>query len=212
MFKKEFLKVYFICGTQDCINKDFLVVLEDALKSGITMFQFREKGQNSKKGQEKLELAEKAFNLCKKYNVPFIVNDDIEIAKVLDVDGIHIGQDDMLICEARKLFPNKIIGLSIRNMEDYKNSKIELADYIGVGPIFDTISKDDASKSCGLGLIKQLRNINSKIPIVAIGGITVSTTKDIILAGADGVSVISAISRAENTKQAVKEFIKQVNL
>lgn len=212
MFNKKYLKLYFICGTQDCINKNFLEVLEDALRAGITAFQFREKGKNSLKGEEKKNIAIEAQKMCKRYNVPFIINDDIDLAIELDVDGVHIGQDDEPIEKVRELFPNKFIGLSISNMNEYKNSKLYLADYIGVGPIYSTISKDDASKECGLSLLEEIRLVDDTIPIVAIGGITVDKTRDIIKSGADGVSVISAISRADDTYIAVKNFLNNINI
>lgn len=212
MFKKEYLKLYFICGTQDCRNKDYLETVELAIKSGVTMFQFREKGKYSKIGIEKLELAKKIKNICQKNNIPFIINDDVNLAIEVDADGVHIGQDDISISEARKLFPNKIIGLSIGSLEEYNNSEIIKADYIGVGPIYETISKSDAGKSCGLNLIKEIRNINKYIPIVAIGGITYDKVSDIIKSGANGVSVISAISIANNIKEAVNSFLLHLKL
>lgn len=212
MFNKKYLKLYFICGTQDCINKNFLEVLEDALRAGITAFQFREKGKNSLKGEAKKNIAIEAQKMCKQYNVPFIINDDIDLAIELDVDGVHIGQDDEPIEKVRELFPNKFIGLSISNMNEYKNSKLYLADYIGVGPIYSTISKDDASKECGLSLLEEIRLVDDTIPIVAIGGITADKTLDIIKSGADGVSVISAISRADDTYIAVKNFLNNINI
>ena len=103
MFNKELLKLYFICGTTTCLGKDLYTVVEDALKGGITLFQFREKGKGALEGKEKLELAIKLKNLCKKYNVPFIVNDDIEFALEIDADGVHVGQDDLGVDEIRKL-------------------------------------------------------------------------------------------------------------
>ena len=101
MFNKELLKLYFICGTTTCLGKDLYTVVEDALKGGITLFQFREKGEGALEGSEKVELAIKLQDLCKKYNVPFIVNDDIELALEIDADGVHVGQDDLGVDEIR---------------------------------------------------------------------------------------------------------------
>lgn len=212
MFKKEQLELYFICGTQDCPAGNLLEVLEEALESGITFYQFREKGKGATEGSEKKQLAQAAKKLCEKYNVPFLINDDIELALELGADGVHIGQDDMVIEDVRKLFPNKIIGLSINNLTEYKNSKIELADYLGIGPIFQTISKNDAKAQCGLTLLENIKSINKEIPLVAIGGITPATTRDIMLAGADGVAVISAIARAENKKEVISSFLKATKI
>ncbi|MFR7030776.1 thiamine phosphate synthase, partial [Streptococcus pneumoniae] len=115
MFHKELLRLYFICGTTTCQGKNLYTVVEEALKGGITLFQFREKGEGALEGLEKLELAIQIKELCKKYNVPFIVNDDIDLAMEIDADGVHVGQDDIGVDEIRKLMPDKIIGLSIRN-------------------------------------------------------------------------------------------------
>ena len=149
MFNKELLKLYFICGTTTCQGKDLYSVVEEALKGGITLFQFREKGKGALEGKEKLELAIKLQNLCKKYNVPFIVNDDIELALEIAADGVHVGQDDLGVDEIRKLMPDKIIGLSIGNEEELKQSKVEYVDYVGVGHVFVTQSKDDAGGDIG---------------------------------------------------------------
>ncbi|WP_289087485.1 thiamine phosphate synthase [uncultured Veillonella sp.] len=206
---RQALAVYFICGTQDCPH-DSLATIETALRSGVTMFQLREKGQGSLTGDAKRIFAKKVQQLCKTYDVPFLVNDDIDLALELDADGIHIGQDDMDIAEARQLFPDKIIGLSVGNEEEYRQSNVALADYIGTGPVYPTISKDDASPATGTAGIASVRQLDKTIPIVGIGGITAGNAADVIRAGADGVSVISAISRADNVSCAVKALREAV--
>lgn len=210
-FKAEQLKVYFICGTQDFKMTDnplkaALTCIETALKAGITMFQFREKGTGSLHGQAKEDFAKQAQALCKAYNVPFIMNDDMDLAELLDVDGVHIGQDDDPIEEVRRRFPNKIIGLSIHSPEEYAASRVDLADYIGIGPIYGTQSKDDAKAPIGLIGVEELRKVAGSLPIVAIGGITVDNAADIVKSGADGVSVISAITQANDVTEAVKKL------
>ena len=194
MFNKELLKLYFICGTTTCLGKDLYTVVEDALKGGITLFQFREKGKGALEGKEKLELAIKLKNLCKKYNVPFIVNDDIELALEIDADGVHVGQDDLGVDEIRKLIPNKIIGLSIGNEEELKQSKVEYVDYVGVGPVYVTKSKDDAGGAIGYEGLELMRKLLPQMPLVAIGGIQTQHIKDVMKTNVDGVSIISAIS------------------
>ena len=203
------LAVYFICGTQDCPHNP-LDTIETALRSGVTMFQLREKGQGSLTGDAKGIFAKRVQQLCKIYDVPFLVNDDIDLALELDADGIHIGQDDMDIVEARRLFPDKIIGLSVGNEEEYRQSNVALADYIGTGPVYPTISKDDASPATGTVGITCVRQLDATIPIVGIGGITAGNAADVIRAGADGVSVISTISRADNVSCAVKALREAV--
>ncbi len=209
MFNKELLKLYFICGTTTCLGKDLYTVVEDALKGGITLFQFREKGKGALEGKEKLELAIKLKNLCKKYNVPFIVNDDIELALEIDADGVHVGQDDLGVDEIRKLMPNKIIGLSIGNEEELKQSKVEYVDYIGVGPVYITQSKDDAGGAIGYEGLELMRKLLPQMPLVAIGGIQTQHIKDIMKTNVDGVSIISAISYSDNIEKTVREMNEQ---
>ena len=209
MFNKELLKLYFICGTTTCLGKDLYTVVEDALKGGITLFQFREKGKGALEGKEKLELAIKLKNLCKKYNVPFIVNDDIELALKIDADGVHVGQDDLGVDEIRKLMPNKIIGLSIGNEEELKQSKVEYVDYVGVGPVYVTQSKDDAGGAIGYEGLELMRKLLPQMPLVAIGGIQTQHIKDVMKTNVDGVSIISAISYSDNIEKTVREMNEQ---
>ena len=209
MFNKELLKLYFICGTTTCLGKDLYTVVEDALKGGINLFQFREKGKDALEGKEKLELAIKLQNLCKKYNVPFIVNDDIELALEIDADGVHVGQDDLGVDEIRKLMPNKIIGLSIGNEEELKQSKVEYVDYVGVGPVYVTQSKDDAGGAIGYEGLELMRKLLPQMPLVAIGGIQTQHIKDVMKTNVDGVSIISAISYSENIEETVREMNEQ---
>ena len=209
MFNKELLKLYFICGTTTCLGKDLYTVVEDALKGGITLFQFREKGKGALEGKEKLELAIKLQNICKKYNVPFIVNDDIELALEIDADGVHVGQDDLGVDEIRKLMPNKIIGLSIGNEEELKQSKVEYVDYVGVGPVYVTQSKDDAGGAIGYEGLELMRKLLPQMPLVAIGGIQTQHIKDVMKTNVDGVSIISAISYSDNIEKTVREMNEQ---
>ena len=209
MFNKELLKLYFICGTTTCLGKDLYTVVEDALKGGITLFQFREKGEGALEGKEKIELAIKLQNLCKKYNVPFIVNDDIELALEIDADGVHVGQDDLGVDEIRKLMPDKIIGLSIGNEEELKQSKVEYVDYVGVGPVYVTQSKDDAGGAIGYEGLELMRRFLPQMPLVAIGGIQTQHIKDVMKTNVDGVSIISAISYSDNIEKTVREMIEQ---
>ena len=209
MFNKELLKLYFICGTTTCLGKDLYTVVEDALKGGITLFQFREKGEGALEGREKVELAIKLQDLCKKYNVPFIVNDDIELALEIDADGVHVGQDDLDVDEIRKLMPDKIIGLSIGNEEELKQSKVEYVDYVGVGPVYVTQSKDDAGGAIGYEGLELMRRFLPQMPLVAIGGIQTQHIKDVMKTNVDGVSIISAISYSDNIEKTVREMSEQ---
>ncbi len=199
------LKVYFIMGTQNCIKKPDEVLIE-AIAGGITCFQFREKGQGSLSGKEKFALAEEFQLICHNAQIPFIVNDDIDLALALNADGVHIGQEDENVTRVRERIGNKILGVSVHNLEEAMVAKQAGADYFGVGPIFPTKSKADAKEIQGVKVIQELRSNGIETPIVGIGGITSENASYVIQAGADGVSVISAISQSENPEFAAEQL------
>ena len=204
---KKALNVYFIAGSQNAENGDLLSVLEEALEAGITMFQFREKGPNSLEDNpiEKRKLAIQCQALCQKYKVPFIINDDVELAISIEADGIHVGQDDEPIEEVlRRVSPDTIIGLSTSNAQEIADAEsLEGIDYVGLGPVFTTESKEDTEPELGIEGLKEIIGAGRKIPIVAIGGITIKNASSVREAGVDGVSVIAAITKSQNIKQAV---------
>lgn len=134
------LQVYFIMGSNNC-TKDPLAILKEALDGGVTLFQFREKGEGALTGEDRVRFAKKLQALCKEYGVPFIVNDDVELAIELDADGVHVGQDDEGITSVREKMGNKIIGVSTHTIEEAKWAIENGADYLGVGPIFPTSTK-----------------------------------------------------------------------
>lgn len=208
-FSPEKLAVYFIAGTQDTTRPLREVVFE-ALRGGVTIFQLREKGEGSLQGKnERLELALQMKELCGSFHVPFIVNDDVELALNSNADGLHIGQDDTDPEEARrKIGKNKILGVSAYTYQEAREAS-KYADYLGVGPMYDTKSKADAKKAVGPERIKQMREKNINTPIVAIGGIRPAHLPEILKAGADGVSIISAITRADNPEDAAVEFVRE---
>lgn len=208
MFDRKLLRVYFIAGTQDVADGNLERVLQEALEAGITMYQFREKGPRALTGEAKETLARKLFDMCKACSVPFIVNDDIELAKKIDADGIHLGQDDEKVEHIIDDFRGKIIGLSVGSFAEYDQSDLTHVDYIGVGPVYETSSKSDAKKPGGVELIRKMRLYDELIPIVAIGGITSTNCELIIDAGADGISTISSITQSDDIAQVVAEYLK----
>ena len=131
------------------------------------------------------------------------------MALEIDADGVHVGQDDLGVDEIRKLMPNKIIGLSIGNEEEFKQSKVEYVDYGGVGPVYVTQSKDDAGGAIGYEGLELMRRLLPQMPLVAIGGIQTQHIKDIMKTDVDGISIISAISYSDNIEKTVREMIEQ---
>ncbi|MES5924901.1 MULTISPECIES: thiamine phosphate synthase [Bacillus cereus group] len=204
------LPVYFIMGSNNC-TKEPLQVLRDALEGGITIFQLREKGEGALTGEKRIDFAKELQALCKEYGVPFIVNDDVELALELDADGVHVGQDDEGITSVRKKMGDKIIGVSTHTIEEARWAIENGADYLGVGPIFPTSTKKDTKAVQGTKGLKYFREQEIAIPIVGIGGITIENTASVIEAGADGVSVISAISLAESAYEGTKKLAEEVN-
>lgn len=200
-------------GTENC-KEEPLKVLEDALQADITCFQFREKGERALKGDAYIEFAKQCQSLCKQYNVPFIVNDDVELALAIDADGVHVGQDDQQLKIVRDQFQNKIVGVSVHTEDEMFRAVEDGADYVGIGPIFETQSKLDALPAAGVTFLFRARYCYPNFPIVGIGGITTENVKEVFRAGSDGVAVISAISQSSNRKETVQKFkeLQKLNL
>ncbi|PWW31857.1 thiamine-phosphate diphosphorylase [Cytobacillus oceanisediminis] len=208
---KELLRLYFIMGSANCSDTPE-EVLRSAIKGGISLFQFREKGKGCFQGEDKLQLAKRLQSICRENHIPFIVNDDIELALEINADGVHIGQEDEPASVVRKKIGNKILGVSAHNLGEAKKAIADGADYLGVGPIYPTSTKKDAKAVQGLSFIRELKNANINIPLVGIGGITAENAAPIIGAGADGVSVITAISQADSPEASARMLYKSVHI
>lgn len=203
---QEILQTYLVAGTQDTGRKNFLPVLEQALQAGITCFQFRDKGPNSLPTDAmRYEYAQKAQALCHTYHVPFIIDDRLELALDLQADGLHVGQSDQPWPKIEVAKQHGLItGLSCHTAQEILNSHQQATlDYIGVGPIFPTNSKEDAKTPVGLAQLKAFVEL-SQLPVVAIGGISLKNCQQIAETGVAGAAVISAITQAKNIPQAVQ--------
>lgn len=205
----DLLKVYFIMGSTNCI-KNPAEVLQEAIDGGITLFQFREKGQDALEGDQKYALARELQSICRASRIPFIVNDDLELALAIDADGVHIGQEDEPAEMVRDKIGNKILGVSVHTDDEAMAAIRAGADYFGVGPIYPTNTKKDTTPVQGTSLIQDFRTRGIKIPIVGIGGIAAENAGAVMESGADGVSVITAISQAKSVANAVKELRNNV--
>ncbi|KOP72690.1 thiamine-phosphate pyrophosphorylase [Lysinibacillus sp. FJAT-14745] len=204
--KRDDLQLYFIMGTGNVLNQEPINVLEKALQSGVTMFQYREKGPNTLTGEAYENFARKCQKLCQQYNVPFIVNDDVELAIKLRADGVHIGQEDFPVSIVRKKIGNMILGVSVHSQAELQTALQYGADYVGIGPIFSTTSKSDARPPSGTDFLQQVRSQYPELPIVAIGGINCSNAHTVFQAGADGIAIISAICQSEDISKTVSTF------
>ena len=176
--------------------------VEKALKGGATFVQLREKELDEEKF---LEEAKKIKKLCAEYHVPFVINDNVDIALKVDADGVHVGQDDMEALDVRaKLGPDKIIGVSAHTVEEALLAEKHGADYLGVGAVFPTSSKDDVDV-LPYETLKAICEAVS-IPVVAIGGISQENVAKLAGSGICGVAVISAIYAAKNIQAAAADL------
>lgn len=184
-------------------RKGTLSDVKEVVESGCRIVQYREKDKSTK---EMVSEASEIKRICGDHAI-FLVNDRIDVALAVDADGVHIGQDDMPIETARKLLgPEKIIGLSVSTIDEAIQAEGNGADYVGVGPIFNTSTKTDAGKGIGPSKIKDIKNKIS-IPVVAIGGINKDNCSSVVENGADSVVAISAIVCSDNVKKETKSFI-----
>ncbi len=182
-------------------------IAEMAIKGGVDVVQLRDKVGNSRLFYEE---AVQIKGICRKYNVPFIVNDRVDIAMAVQADGVHIGRKDIPLPTVRSIAEDMIIGWSAYNIEEAKYGEKNGACYLGVGVIFNTNSKSDVESPIGIeGLSKIARETN--LPVIAIGGINENNAKSCIDAGAVGVAVISAITLKDDITAAarnIKESLK----
>ncbi|MEG7380629.1 thiamine phosphate synthase [Bacillus subtilis] len=206
---KKLLSVYFIMGSNNT-KADPVAVVHKALKGGATLYQFREKGGDALTGEARIEFAKNVQEACREAGVPFIVNDDVELALKLKADGVHIGQEDASAREVRSTIGDMILGVSAHTMSEVKQAEEDGADYIGLGPIYPTETKKDTKAVQGVSLIEAVRRQGIGIPIVGIGGITIENAAPVIQAGADGVSMISAISQTDDPEGAARKFYEDI--
>lgn len=200
------LKLYLVTDSDILRGRDFYNCIEEALKGGVTMLQLREKNAS---GKEFLEKAIKLRELTKKYNVKFIINDRVDIAMLCDADGVHVGQSDIPANKVRELIgEDKIVGVSARTVEEALTAKENGADYLGVGAMFTTRTKLDA-KSVSIEKLKEIKEL-IKLPVVAIGGLSLSNIDKLKECNVDGYAVVSAILGAENIKLECEKWIEKI--
>ena len=178
-------------------------VAEEALKGGAGMIQLRHKNAS---GHDLFTWALSIGKMCRRYGALFIVNDRLDIALAAGADGVHLGQNDLPIDVARKLFPSPaIIGCSVSSVHEALDAQKKGADYIGLGHIFHTGSKQKENAPLGPEYIRTVKQ-SVDIPLIAIGGIGLDNAREVMSNGADGLAVISAISSAVNPGEAAREI------
>ena len=202
--RKEDLLLYAVTDRSWLNGETLYAQVEKALKGGVTFVQLREKALDE---QAFLEEAKEIQKLCAQYHVPFVINDNVEIAAQIGADGVHVGQSDMEAGDVReKLGPDRIIGVSAQTVEQAVRAQERGADYLGVGAVFQTGSKADAVEVSH----ETVRAITEAvdIPVIAIGGITKDNVSELSGTGICGIAVISAIfaqTDIEGAAQVLKE-------
>jgi thiamine-phosphate diphosphorylase len=196
---RDILRFYFI--TDDGAGSiSALDQARVAIEAGATIVQYRHKSFSLAAYEEVAAIR----RLCRERRVPFVVNDNVLLAKAVGADGVHVGQDDSPSWQARLVMgPQAIVGVSVSTMAELEHADLAACDYIGTGPVFPTGTKIDAKPVQGLLHLRDIVN-RSPVPVVAIGGINPANAKDCIAHGAAGVAVISCITRAVDPARAAK--------
>jgi thiamine-phosphate pyrophosphorylase len=182
-------------------------VVQAAITGGVSCVQLREKHLSTR---ELIAEARALVELLRPHGIPLIVNDRVDVALAADADGVHLGQSDMHIYDARELLGSaRIIGISAESLDDAVRAEREGADYIGISPVFSTVTKKDIATPLGLEGVRKIRKA-VKLPLVGIGGISAVNAAEVIRSGADGVAVVSAIVSAPCPETSTRELLDQV--
>ena len=202
---KKDLLLYAVTDRHWLNGRTLYSVVKESLDGGVTFLQLREKELDE---VHFLEEAKELQQLCREYQVPFIVNDNVDIAISMNADGVHVGQSDMEAGDVwAKLGPDKIIGVSAQTVEQAVLAEKHGADYLGVGAVFPTGSKDDAD-DVSYETLKAICEAVS-IPVIAIGGITQENVKELAGSGICGIAVISAIYAQQDIRKASEDLKKE---
>lgn len=195
----------YLVTDQDILQgRNFLSSVEEALAGGVTLLQLREKNLSSR---DFYLLALRLKDLCRQYQVPFIINDRMDIMLAVDADGLHIGQEDIPVEIARRIIgKDKLLGYSVGSVKEAWGGA-EYADYLGAGTVFPTNSKSDIGQPIGTEGLQAIRKAVS-LPIVAIGGINNENLQAVKASGVDGIAVISAILGRKDIKSASQELLQ----
>jgi len=203
MSKPFDLFLYLVTDSRLAGRRGLPDVVRSAIEGGVTCVQLREKSLGR---AAYVALACVLREICQARDVPLIINDDIEVARRAHADGIHLGQSDASVAEARAaLGPEAIIGLSIESLQQARAAAPLDVDYIAASPIFATSTKKDTAEPLGLIGLREIRKVTDK-PLVAIGGINLDNARAILEAGADGLAVVSALVAAPDPYRVARRF------
>lgn len=199
--------LYLVTDRQLCGDRSLEKIVESAIQGGVNLVQLREKNIAIKAF---LQLGERLKEILKSYKVPLIINDRIDIALLLDADGVHLGQSDMPYKIARKILgPNKIIGLTINTFAQAEQAESWDVNYLGISPIFNTNTKPDVGTSWSLRDLKSLRTLSRHV-LIGIGGINVGNVCTVMSTGLNGIAVVSAICAAPDPKMSALQLLQKM--
>lgn len=200
--------LYVIVDPEATRGRDVVEVADAALRGGASVIQLRDKTRD--KG-EALEIAHSIKGLCEKYGGLFIVNDDADIAFLSEAHGLHVGQTDLPVAEARRvLAPEQIVGRSNNGVEEALQSEAQGADYLAVGAVYSTTTMGKSGRTAvGPEMIRRVKDAVST-PVVAIGGINAVNAADVARAGADCICVVSAVTFADDPERATAELVRLI--
>ena len=185
--------LYLVTDSPDRYPQGLLAGVEAAVGGGATIVQYR---ATTGTCRHLYDTARALLDLLRQRRVPLIINDQVDLALAVDADGVHVGQNDLPAEVVRRLIgPRKILGLSITAPGQLDAVPPQTVDYLGIGPVFATISKDDAAPALGLKQLARLTALTA-LPVVAIGGISMENASSVFATGVDGLAVVSALSRA----------------
>lgn len=200
------LSLYFVVDPSVCAGRLLEDVVCAALRGGVSMVQLRNKIDSSNIVKDQAILIR---DLLADSNVPFIINDYVELAAEIGADGVHIGQDDMSAVHAREIVgPDAIVGVTAFTREHYDIIDASVVDYVGTGPFYATKTKPDKPVLGADGFADLIKY--APVPVVGIGGITLKNAHAVMDAGADGIAMMRSISEAENVEYAARDFLKIV--
>jgi thiamine-phosphate pyrophosphorylase len=202
-------RLCFIADSEAAAGKNLLRLIEQAAGGGATLVQLRGKAWTDR---DFLALAARAGELLRPRRILLIINDRADIARAAAADGVHLGQTDLPVAAARKILGRgPLIGVSAGTVREAREAETAGADYLGVGPVFSTPSKDNAGAPLGLAGLRRIRR-EVRLPILAIGGIDAGNASAVVRAGADGVAVISAVTAAADPGQAATQIIESIGI
>jgi len=199
--------LYLVISEEACLGKDMIKIAEQAVKGGVDLVQLREKNYTD---QTFLLKALKIKEMLDKYAIPLIINDNLHVAIQCAANGIHVGNSDVPPSSIKSVWPAcPILGYSLEYIEQLEKTDAQLADYLGISPVFSTLTKTDTVTEWGLSGITRIRALTSK-PLVAIGNINSNNAREVIEAGADCLAVVSAICSAANPEAAAEKIRNEI--